>query len=109
MLQLVPMVYCIITNDFEKSPKEAMDFYESRGNSENFTKELKDDFNGGILSHKEFVKNGFSDFKPSLQSLPCIPTNDIRRKRSDNTNEHISIEISENSSQSDTTRKTGNA
>lgn len=57
MLQLVPMVYCIITNDFEKSPKEAMDFYESRGNSENFTKELKDDFNGGILSHKEFVKN----------------------------------------------------
>lgn len=57
MLQLVPMVYCIITNDFEKSPKEAMDFYEARGNSENFTKELKDDFNGGILSHKEFVKN----------------------------------------------------
>ncbi|WP_342367264.1 IS1380 family transposase, partial [Holdemanella porci] len=47
MLQLVPMVYCIITNDFEKSPKEAMDFYEARGNSENFTKELKDDFNGG--------------------------------------------------------------
>ena len=55
MLQLVPMVYCIITNDFEKSPKEAMDFYEARGNSENFTKELKDDFNGGILSHKELV------------------------------------------------------
>ena len=44
-------------NDFEKSPKEAMDFYEARGNSENFTKELKDDFNGGILPHKEFVKN----------------------------------------------------
>lgn len=57
MLQLVPMVYCIITNDFEKSPKEAMDFYEVRGNSENFTKELKDDFSGGILPHKEFVKN----------------------------------------------------
>ena len=57
MLQLVPMVYCIITNDFEKSPKEAMDFYEARGNSENFTKELKDDFNGGNPSHKEFVKN----------------------------------------------------
>ena len=52
MLQLVPMVYCIITNDFEKSPKEAMDFYEVRGNSENFTKELKDDFNGGILHIK---------------------------------------------------------
>ena len=57
ILQLVPMVYCIITNDFEKSPKEAMDFYEARGNSENFTKELKDDFNGGNPSHKEFVKN----------------------------------------------------
>ena len=57
MLQLVPMVYCIITNDFEKSPKGAMDFYEARGNSENFTKELKDDFNGGNPSHKEFVKN----------------------------------------------------
>lgn len=57
MLQLVPMVYCIITNDFEKSPKEAMDFYEARGNSENFTKELKDDFSGGNPSHKEFVKN----------------------------------------------------
>lgn len=57
MLQLVPMVYCIITNDFEKSPKKAMDFYEARGNSENFTKELKDDFNGGNPSHKEFVKN----------------------------------------------------
>lgn len=58
MLQLlVPVVYCIITNDFEKSPKEAMDFYEARGNSENFTKELKDDFNGGNPSHKEFVKN----------------------------------------------------
>lgn len=57
MLQLVPMVYCIITNDFEKSPKEAMDFYEARGNSENFTKELKDDFNGGNPSHKEFEKN----------------------------------------------------
>lgn len=56
-LQLIPMVYCIITNDFEIKPEEAMDFYEARGNSENFTKELKDDFNGGILSHKEFVKN----------------------------------------------------
>ena len=57
MPQLVPVVYCIITNDYVISPKEVMDFYEARGNSENFTKELKDDFNGGILSHKEFVKN----------------------------------------------------
>ena len=66
MLQLVPMVYCIITNDFEKSPKEAMDFYEARGNSENFTKELKDDFNGGNPSHKEFVKNEMDFLIPSL-------------------------------------------
>ena len=57
MISLLPMIYCIITNDFEIKPEEAMDFYEARGNSENFTKELKDDFNGGILSHKEFVKN----------------------------------------------------
>ena len=57
MISLLPMIYCIITNDFEKSPKEAMEFYEARGNSENFTKELKDDFNGGLLSYKEFVKN----------------------------------------------------
>ena len=34
-----------------------MEFYEARGNSENFTKKLKDDFNGGLLSYKEFVKN----------------------------------------------------
>lgn len=66
MLQLVPMVYCIITNDFEKSPKEAMDFYEARGNSENFTKELKDDFNGGNPSHKEFVKNEMNFLISSL-------------------------------------------
>ena len=66
MLQLVPVVYCIITNDFEKSPKEAMDFYEARGNSENFTKELKDDFNGGNPSHKEFVKNEMNFLISSL-------------------------------------------
>ena len=34
-----------------------MDFYEARGASENFTKELKQDFNAAILSHKKFIKN----------------------------------------------------
>lgn len=34
-----------------------MNFYEQRGASENFTKELKNDFNGGRVSHKDFVKN----------------------------------------------------
>ena len=34
-----------------------MDFYEQRGASENFTKELKNDFDGGRVSHKDFVKN----------------------------------------------------
>lgn len=57
MKSLIPVVYCIITNDFETSPEEAMKFYEARGNSENFTKELKDDFDAGTLSHKEFEKN----------------------------------------------------
>ena len=56
MLQLVPMVYCIITMILRKVPKKQWTFMKQEENNENFTKELKDDFNGGILSHKEFVK-----------------------------------------------------
>ncbi len=80
-------------------------------NEKLYKKELKDDFNGGILSHKEFVKNEMDFLISSLayNLYHVFQTNNIRRKRSDNTNEYISIEISENSSQSDTTRKTGNA
>ena len=57
MKSLFPIVYCVITNDITSTSKEVMDFYEARGNSENFTKELKDDFNAGILSHNSFVEN----------------------------------------------------
>ena len=56
-VSLLPVIYCVITNQENGSPKSVMDFYEERGNSENFTKELKDDFNGGKLSHREFLKN----------------------------------------------------
>lgn len=56
-LTLIPTIYCVITNDKESTPEEVMTFYEGRGNSENFTKELKDDFDGGRVSHQEFLKN----------------------------------------------------
>ena len=36
-----------------------MNFYEARGASENFNKELKNDFHAGNLSHSEFNKNEF--------------------------------------------------
>lgn len=55
--KLFPEVYAIVTNDNELSPKEAMDFYEARGASENFNKELKGDFNAGTLSHQSFLEN----------------------------------------------------
>lgn len=45
-----------LTN-MEKTCGEIYDFYEERGNSENFTKELKDDFNGKNVGHHEFEKN----------------------------------------------------
>lgn len=56
-LSLLPTIYCVVTNDREKTAEEIMDFYEQRGASENFTKELKNDFDGGRVSHKDFVKN----------------------------------------------------
>lgn len=56
-LSFLPIVYAVITNDETSTPKEVMDFYEARGSSENFTKELKDDFNAGTLSHHNFYEN----------------------------------------------------
>ena len=56
-IQLIPVVYAVVTNDPDISPKEGMHFYELRGASENFTKELKNDFNGARVSHKEFWEN----------------------------------------------------
>lgn len=52
-----PVVYAIVTNDPKCTPKEGMHFYELRGASENFTKELKNDFDGARASHKDFWKN----------------------------------------------------
>lgn len=56
-LSMFPVIYCVITNDMEKTCGEICDFYEERGNSENFTKELKDDFDGKNVGHHEFEKN----------------------------------------------------
>lgn len=47
----------MVTNKENENPKSIMSFYEERGNSENFTKKLKDDFNGGKHSYREFLKN----------------------------------------------------
>ena len=56
-MSLFPAVYAIVTNDLDCSPKEGMKFYEQRGASENFTKELKDDFKAAKVSHKTFLQN----------------------------------------------------
>jgi len=56
-IQLIPAVYAVVTNDPDISPKEGMHFYELRGASENFTKELKNDFDGARVSHREFWEN----------------------------------------------------
>lgn len=56
-LSLFPSIYCVITSQNHGNPKAIMDFYEARGTSENFTKELKNDFGAGILSHKNFNEN----------------------------------------------------
>ena len=53
-LELLPTIYCVITNDDTLSAEEVMKFYEARGNSKNFTKELKDDFDEKRVSHTEF-------------------------------------------------------
>lgn len=58
-LSLLPVVYAVITNKQDGTAKDIFDFYEERGNSENFTKELKNDFDGGKLSHHQFLKNHF--------------------------------------------------
>jgi len=56
-LALLPMIYCVMTNEISGNAQSIMEFYEARGNSENFTKELKDDFHGEKLSHQTFIKN----------------------------------------------------
>lgn len=56
-MSLLPTVYAIVTNDMKCSSYEGMLFYEQRGASENFTKELKNDFDAGHLSHSDFLEN----------------------------------------------------
>ncbi|WP_305151848.1 IS1380 family transposase [uncultured Dubosiella sp.] len=55
-LSLIPEIYAIMT-DVDWTPRNTMRFYEQRGNSENYTKELKDDFGAGKLSQKTFMAN----------------------------------------------------
>ena len=43
-----------------------MNFYEARGASENFNKELKNDFNAGTLSHESCNANDFEFLIKSL-------------------------------------------
>ncbi|WP_365936224.1 transposase [uncultured Traorella sp.] len=64
----MPVIYCVITNKENGNPKSVLVFYEERGNIEKFTKKLKDDFNGGKLSHREFLKNEIEFFISSLSS-----------------------------------------
>lgn len=56
-ISLLPTIYAIVTNDNNCAPEEGMHFYELRGASENFTKELKNDFDGRHLSHSAFFEN----------------------------------------------------
>ncbi len=53
-LLLFPHIYAVITSLEDLSPEQVIAFYCQRGNSENFTKELKDDFMANTLSHRSF-------------------------------------------------------
>ena len=58
-LLLVPHVFAVITNIEDMTVKQVIDFYCQRGNSENYTKELKSDFMANTLSHRSFEANAF--------------------------------------------------
>lgn len=64
--ELIPVIYAVVTNDTEYDAKYVMNFYEARGASENFNKELKNDFNAGTLSHESFNTNDFEFLIKSL-------------------------------------------
>lgn len=64
-ISLITHVFAVITN-LEEAPEKVIEFYCQRGNSENFTKELKNDFGANTLSHEQFVKNAFEFFAKSL-------------------------------------------
>jgi len=49
----------VVTYMYGESPKEVFEFYEQRGESENFIKEIKNGFSGDRLSCTDFVANAF--------------------------------------------------
>ena len=58
-LLLIPHIFAVITNIEDMTVKQVIDFYCQRGNSENYTKELKSDFMANTLSHRSFEANAF--------------------------------------------------
>lgn len=68
-LLLFPHIFAVITSLEDLSPEQVIAFYCQRGNSENFTKELKDDFMANTLSHRSFEANAFEFF------LKCLAYN----------------------------------
>ena len=58
-LLLIPHIFAVITNLEDMTPEQIISFYCQRGNSENYTKELKSDFMANTLSHRSFEANAF--------------------------------------------------
>ncbi len=58
-LLLIPHIFAVITNLEAMTPEQIINFYCQRGNSENYTKELKSDFMANTLSHRSFEANAF--------------------------------------------------
>ena len=71
-LLLIPQVFAVITNFEDMTPEQVISFYCQRGNSENYTKDLKSDFFANTLSHKSFEANTFEFF------LKCLAYNLFR-------------------------------
>lgn len=63
---LIPHVFAVITNIQEGNSEHIINFYCARATSENFTKELKDDFGGNTLSHRGFTANALEFLLKSL-------------------------------------------
>lgn len=58
-IALIPCIFAVITNLEDRTPESVIQFYCERGSSENFTKELKNDFGANTLSHRTFTANTF--------------------------------------------------
>lgn len=65
-LLLIPHIFAVITNLEDMTPEQIISFYCQRGNSENYTKELKSDFMANTLSHRSFEANAFGFLLKSL-------------------------------------------